>query len=53
MDLVILKQAQALGDLQALRDRKRRVVRVHISGDIQAGLDKISKAVEAAEAKII
>ncbi len=49
----VLKQAQALGDLQALRDRKRRVVRVHISGDIQAGLDKISKAVEAAEAKII
>jgi transaldolase/glucose-6-phosphate isomerase len=49
----ILKQAQALGDLQALRDRKRRVVRVHISGDIQAGLEKISKAIEAAEAKII
>lgn len=48
-----LKQAQALGDLQALRERKRRVARLHISGDIQAGLQKITKAIEAAEAKII
>jgi transaldolase/glucose-6-phosphate isomerase len=49
----VLKQAQALGDLQALRERKRRVVRLHIAGDIQAGLQKIAKAVEVAEAKII
>ncbi len=49
----ILKQAQQLGDLQALRDAKRHVVRLHITGDILAGLDKISRAIEAAEAKII
>lgn len=49
----ILKQAQQLGDLQALRDSNRRVVRLHITGDISAGLDKISQAIEAAEAKII
>lgn len=49
----VLKQAQQLGDLQALRNAKRSVVRLHITGDILAGLDKISQAIEAAEAKII
>lgn len=41
----VLKQAQALGDLQALRERKRYVVRLHISGDVQAGLQQISAAI--------
>ncbi len=41
----ILKLAQALGDLQALRERKRYVVRLHISGDIATGLRQISEAI--------
>jgi hypothetical protein len=49
----ILKQAQALGDLQALRQGQRRVVRLHISGDVRAGLEKISEAIRATGAKLI
>lgn len=44
----VMKQAQALGDLDALRDAKRRVVRVHIQGDVAAGLDALRAAVETA-----
>lgn len=47
----ILKQAQGLGDLQTLRDRRRRVVHLHITGNIQSGLQKIIEAIQAAEAK--
>lgn len=49
----ILKQAQGLGDLQTLRERRQRVVRLHISGDIPSGLAKIQEAIEAAKAKQI
>ena len=44
----VLKQAQALGDLQSLQSKKRRVLRVHLGQDVNAGLDRLSKALEAA-----
>lgn len=39
----ILKRAQALGDMQALKAHERRVVRCHIGGDVVAGLKRIEK----------
>jgi transaldolase/glucose-6-phosphate isomerase len=47
----VLKQAQAAGDLQSLRDHGRRVIRVHISGDLIEGLDRLSDAVSAVVAR--
>jgi len=44
----VLKQAQALGDLQSLQNKQRRVVRVHLGQDAKAGLDRLSKALEVA-----
>jgi hypothetical protein len=46
-----LKQAQAAGDLQALQAHGRRVVRLHLSGGVAAGLRVIDDAVKAAEEK--
>jgi len=43
----ILKQAQAIGDLQALQSRKRPVVRLHVEDDVTANLRRIVDAVEA------
>ncbi len=43
----ILKRAQAAGDLQSLRSHGRRVVRVHIAGDLDAGLASLTGAVSA------
>ncbi len=34
----MLMRAQALGDFEALRKHRRRVLRVHLSGEIRAGL---------------
>ena len=34
-----LRDAQALGDLQVLKRRGRRALRVHLGADIDAGLD--------------
>ena len=48
-----LKMAQALGDLRSLQENRRRVVHLHISGDGQDGLAKISEAIAAAEEKQI
>jgi transaldolase/glucose-6-phosphate isomerase len=38
----VLKQAQALGDRQALLDSGRRVLRFHLGADIIRGIDQIS-----------
>jgi hypothetical protein len=46
----ILKRAQAAGDLQSLRNHGRRVIRVHIAGDLQAGLASLTDAVSATTA---
>jgi transaldolase/glucose-6-phosphate isomerase len=44
----ILKAAQAAGDLEALRGKERRTLRLHISGDVVQGLQTILSAVEEA-----
>jgi hypothetical protein len=41
----ILKQAQAQGDLQSLRDHGRRVIRLHIGGDLAVGLSRLTDSV--------
>ena len=46
----ILKRAQAAGDLQSLRNHGRRVIRVHIAGDLDAGLASLAGAVSATPA---
>lgn len=42
----VLKEAQALGDLEALRKHNRRVVKIHLSGDTLHGLKMLKKTVE-------
>lgn len=37
----VLRDAQALGDLQVLRRRGRRAIRVHLGADIDAGLARL------------
>lgn len=43
-----LKAAQALGDLQALRDAGRRVVRVHITGKQTHGVEQLIQVLQTA-----
>ena len=45
-----LRDAQALGDLQVLKRRGRRVLRVHLGADIDAALDALADVLEAAPA---
>jgi transaldolase/glucose-6-phosphate isomerase len=42
----ILKQAQALGDFQALASRHRRAIRVHLGADATAGLRALLEIVQ-------
>jgi transaldolase/glucose-6-phosphate isomerase len=49
----VLKRAQALGDYQTLSDRERRVLRLHISGDIQAGLAHLVETVKSIKEKLV
>jgi transaldolase / glucose-6-phosphate isomerase len=44
----VVKAAQALGDFQVLAERNRRALRVHIGGDLRAGLLKLQTAVQTA-----
>jgi transaldolase / glucose-6-phosphate isomerase len=44
----VLKQAQALGDLAALQGKGRRVIRLHLGADVQAGLDRLMGILKAA-----
>ena len=41
-----LKAAQALGDLQALRDAGRRVVRVHLTGKQTHGVEQLTQVLQ-------
>ncbi len=43
-----LKAAQALGDMQSLTLRQRRVIRIHIGSDTEKGLKRLESAVESA-----
>jgi glucose-6-phosphate isomerase len=42
----VLKRAQALGDLQALQERKRRLLRLDFGGAPDAGVERLRHAVE-------
>jgi transaldolase/glucose-6-phosphate isomerase len=44
----VVKAAQARGDFEVLAERGRRALRVHIAGDLDSGLDRLSRAVEQA-----
>ena len=44
----VLKQAQALGDLQSLEERQRRVIRIDLGTGIVSGLGEMLQALEAA-----
>jgi transaldolase / glucose-6-phosphate isomerase len=44
----IVKAAQARGDFQVLADRKRRALRVHLSADVDGGLESLDRAVRDA-----
>jgi transaldolase/glucose-6-phosphate isomerase len=44
----IVKEAQARGDFEVLAERGRRALRAHISGDFDAGLDTLSRAIDVA-----
>ncbi len=46
-----LKQAQALGDMQSLESKGRRVVRFHLGSKVQLGLDQLLKVTGAALGK--
>jgi transaldolase/glucose-6-phosphate isomerase len=48
----VLKQAQALGDLQSLRSHGRRVMRVHFERDVDAGLEMLLNGVHAMLRKV-
>jgi hypothetical protein len=47
----MFKRAQALGDLEALRRRGRRVVRIHVGRDVGQGLRELEETVRAALAE--
>jgi transaldolase/glucose-6-phosphate isomerase len=44
----IVKAAQARGDFDVLAERGRRALRVHIRGELDGGLDRLTRAVEQA-----
>jgi transaldolase / glucose-6-phosphate isomerase len=44
----IVKTAQARGDFQVLAERGRRALRVHLAGDLKAGLTRLHSAVQKA-----
>jgi glucose-6-phosphate isomerase len=44
----LLKRAQALGDLEALRKHGRRVVRIHLGAEVNQGLAELEQAVKRA-----
>jgi transaldolase/glucose-6-phosphate isomerase len=48
----ILKQAQALGDMQSLEGKQRRVIRVHLAKGALAGLNSLAKVLDGALAKV-
>jgi transaldolase/glucose-6-phosphate isomerase len=42
----IVKEAQARGDFDVLAERGRRALRAHITGDLEAGLSTLGRAIE-------
>jgi hypothetical protein len=49
---MMLKRAQAQGDLEALQSKNRRVVRFHLpEGSISVGLERVLEAIRLAATK--
>jgi transaldolase/glucose-6-phosphate isomerase len=46
MSFGTLKAAQAMGDQEALEEGGRRVLRIHIKGNVQKGLARVLGAVD-------
>ena len=44
----VLERAQAVGDLRSLRDHGRRVIRIHVQGDLSGTLARLAEAVRGA-----
>ena len=44
----VVKAAQARGDFQVLAERDRRALRVHLAGDVNAGLQQLAGAIQQA-----
>ncbi len=44
----VFKRAQALGDLEALRKHGRRILRLHLTGELPKALEHLAQAVAAA-----
>jgi len=44
----VVKAAQARGDFSVLVERGRRALRIHLGGDLQAGLSELAAAFERA-----
>lgn len=44
-DFATLQLAQALGDFRSLVNKNRRVIRIHLSGDLEEGLKSLSKLI--------
>ncbi len=42
----VVKAAQARGDFQVLADRQRRALRVHLGGDVKAGLTNLAELIK-------
>ena len=42
----VVEAAQALGDFEVLAERGRRVLRVHLSGNVSAGLEQLNRLLE-------
>jgi transaldolase/glucose-6-phosphate isomerase len=50
VDFSVLERAQALGDFESLDKRGRRGLRVHVTGDLTAGLRRLAAAIDDAVA---
>ena len=46
----VVKAAQARGDFDVLAERGRRALRVHVKGNLAAGLERLGDAIKAAVA---
>ena len=44
----VIKAAQARGDFDVLTERGRRALRVHLKGDLKAGLARLGDAISRA-----
>ena len=48
----VLKHAQALGDVQALQQRGRRLLRVHLRSDPDQGVQRLQRSLEEAATRV-